>query len=244
MTPRPSDDRASGARDLVGVSETARLLGVTRQTVYRWAARGDLVTHGDAPPRFARDDVDRLARTTVPTAPGDGGKTRERILLAAARVIEVSGIAACTMDAVATESGVSRGGVLHHFVDKDQLMSALAQAFTSSVEAEWKRHLSDDAALDIADAYIATTTSPPHPYGAAVLLGATAHETARAHVADAVRRWYARIIAESSDAGAVERCLAADALWLLSTLHADPLPAPERAAVLDRLSRAGGGKRG
>jgi AcrR family transcriptional regulator len=236
MSSRPSAQRSPTASDLIGVSEAARLLGVTRQTVYRRAARGDLVAQSLDPPRFLRGDVERLTRSPAPGVPGNSARTRERILLAAARVIAESGIAACTMEAVASESGVSRGGVLHHFVDKDQLMTALAQAFTEAVDAEWNQLLADDATLDVADAYIAMTTSPPHPYGAAVLLGATAHEVARAHVADAVRRWYSRIDDESADGAAVERCLAADALWLLATLRADPLPPAVRNSLLARLA--------
>ena len=43
------------------------------------------------------------------------GDTRKRLLDAAAAVVRRDGAGALTLDAVAAEAGVSKGGLLYHF---------------------------------------------------------------------------------------------------------------------------------
>lgn len=52
--------------------------------------------------------------------------TRDKVLDGAEAVLARDGIGSLTMDAVALEAAVSKGGVLHHFRSKDALVSALA----------------------------------------------------------------------------------------------------------------------
>lgn len=58
----------------------------------------------------------------------DAVRTRRALLAAAERVLVVHG-PALSLDAVAREAGVSKGGLLHHFRSRDALLAALA--------AEW-----------------------------------------------------------------------------------------------------------
>jgi AcrR family transcriptional regulator len=51
--------------------------------------------------------------------------TRVRILDAAYLVAERSGVAALTLDAVAAEAAVSKGGLLYHFPSKEALLSGM-----------------------------------------------------------------------------------------------------------------------
>ncbi len=50
---------------------------------------------------------------------------QDRLLDAAEAVVARQGIANLTLDAVAAEAGVSKGGLLHHFASKDRLVEAL-----------------------------------------------------------------------------------------------------------------------
>jgi len=50
---------------------------------------------------------------------------RDKMLDAAEAVIARQGIANVTLDAVASEAGMSKGGLLHHFPTKDDLVEAL-----------------------------------------------------------------------------------------------------------------------
>ena len=52
--------------------------------------------------------------------------TIDKVLDAAEAVLARDGIGSLTMDAVAREAAVSKGGVLHHFRSKDALVSSLA----------------------------------------------------------------------------------------------------------------------
>ncbi len=54
-------------------------------------------------------------------------KTREAVLKAAAQIINRLGIGAFTIEAVAQESGLTKGGVLHHFPSKEALINGLIE---------------------------------------------------------------------------------------------------------------------
>lgn len=67
-------------------------------------------------------------------------KTRESVLKAAAQIIVRLGVSAFTIEAVAHESGVTKGGVLHHFPSKEALIDGLIDevigAFNSHLVVE------------------------------------------------------------------------------------------------------------
>ncbi len=60
-----------------------------------------------------------------PQLRADAVRNRERVLCAAARVIEREGAAGLTMGAVATEAGVGKGTVFRRFGDRSSLLHAL-----------------------------------------------------------------------------------------------------------------------
>lgn len=62
----------------------------------------------------------------VAAASPDAGASRVDLLLDAAEAVIVrDGIASLTLDAVAAEAKVSKGGLLHHFPNKDRLVESL-----------------------------------------------------------------------------------------------------------------------
>jgi AcrR family transcriptional regulator len=61
----------------------------------------------------------------VPGQVRDATRTRRALLDAAARSVVTHG-AGVRLDVVAREAGVSKGGLMHHFRSKDDLMAALA----------------------------------------------------------------------------------------------------------------------
>ncbi|WP_204262765.1 TetR/AcrR family transcriptional regulator [Methylobacterium sp. BTF04] len=60
----------------------------------------------------------------------------EIILDAAERLIRRSGTRTLTMDAVAAEAALSKGGVLHHYASKDALIAALAERKVARLQRE------------------------------------------------------------------------------------------------------------
>ena len=67
-------------------------------------------------------------------------QTRDSILQAAARIIARLGVSAFTIESVAHEAGVTKGGVLHHFPSKEALIDGLIdgviEAFNKRLTAE------------------------------------------------------------------------------------------------------------
>src|SRR6185436_3441781 len=66
----------------------------------------------------------------------DSQRTVSVILEAAERVIVRSGVEKATIDEVAREAGVSKGGVLHHFPSKEAIIVGLVGMLVTKFEAE------------------------------------------------------------------------------------------------------------
>lgn len=91
--------------------------------------------------------------------------TRAALLEAAGRVLQAQG-AAMSLDAVAREAGVSKGGLLHHFPSREALLSALAldllARFHVQLEDAYRREVEAHGPLPGAwsRAYIAVSFTP------------------------------------------------------------------------------------
>jgi AcrR family transcriptional regulator len=70
-------------------------------------------------------DSDRLDGIVRAMDRGKAGMLRDRMLDAAEAVVVRQGIANLTLEAVAAEAGMSKGGLLHHFPSKDKLIEGL-----------------------------------------------------------------------------------------------------------------------
>jgi AcrR family transcriptional regulator len=70
--------------------------------------------------------------------------TRERILEGAMQVAIRDGILATTLDAVAREAGISKGGLIHHFRTKDELISAMLEHFPARVLRSLEERMAAD----------------------------------------------------------------------------------------------------
>lgn len=62
-------------------------------------------------------------------------ETRRRLLAAAITTMRDHGISGLTLDAVAREAGVSKGGLLHHFASKDVMVEAILRHLFADFEA-------------------------------------------------------------------------------------------------------------
>lgn len=69
---------------------------------------------------------------------------RKAILHAATTIVGRDGVAHLTIDAVAREAGLSKGGVLYHFPSKDALIVGMVTALIVEFEGEMRRATSDD----------------------------------------------------------------------------------------------------
>ena len=72
-------------------------------------------------------------------------RTRQRLIEAALRITSQHGASALTLDAVAREAGVSKGGLLHHFPNKEALIEAPIQQFLADFEALVMQYYAKDS---------------------------------------------------------------------------------------------------
>ncbi|MCG5218995.1 TetR/AcrR family transcriptional regulator [Streptosporangium sp. KLBMP 9127] len=73
----------------------------------------------------------------------DADRTRRALLDAAAAAIRAHG-PGVSLDAVAREAGVSKGGLLHHFRTKDTLLVGMVEEWTARFDAAVQRHVDPD----------------------------------------------------------------------------------------------------
>ena len=92
-------------------------------------------------------------------------ETRHRLLAAASRVVLNLGVGHLTLDAVASEAGVSKGGLLYHFPTKDALISGLLEDLLRSFDESIATALasgidgSDGVAGRFLSAYVRASTA-------------------------------------------------------------------------------------
>jgi AcrR family transcriptional regulator len=70
--------------------------------------------------------------------------TREALLRAASQVVIDKGVESLTLDAVAQQAGVSKGGLLYHFPNKDALMTGMVEQLIQDFEAVLQTEFDQD----------------------------------------------------------------------------------------------------
>ncbi len=156
-------------------------------------------------------------------------RTKDRLLDAAAVVVRRDGAQALTLDAVAAEAEVSKGGLLYHFKSKRDLVEGMIERWM----ADFQREI-DEADTEFVRGYVKSGA----PEGSE--LGALAALIADPSLLVAVRRqygiWQDRVEREGGDpVDATVARLAADGLWLAELLGMGPPTGELRDRVLERL---------
>lgn len=176
-------------------------------------------------------------------APGEP-ETRDLILDAAQRIAAERGAGHVTLDAVARTSGLSKGGVLYHFPNKDALINGMLERMLAH-----SQHTRSILEAELADR--------PHPVLRALLRSRDTHyQTLDPDVAMAVlaaaaekpellepmraqgRQLYKRIVAQHREGDLELNMLlwaAADGLLFQKLLGLSPLSEPQRLRLEQRL---------
>lgn len=173
---------------------------------------------------------------------------RDRLLDAAERVVMRDGVGSLTLDAVAKEASVSKGGLLYHFPSKSALILAIVERTASRCEAEQqaneKRQKGD--AGSFTRAYLATRAARvervldprknERPLHTALMAAAGTDPQYLDPFRDRLKCWQARLEKDGIDpvTATIVR-LAIDGLGIGSSLGM-PMPnAKLRRAVVKRL---------
>lgn len=177
-------------------------------------------------------------------------QTRDAVLQAAAQLLVQLGVGAFTIDAVAQQAGITKGGVLHHFPSKEALLVGLIDQVIETFD----RRLNEELAAEPPGApgrrlraYIRTVFAVRHadmqlvPVLAAVV--AADHRILGRHrILDRIRREFEESQRAAAEDGidpieATVLRLAVDGIVFARALGLDVLDAPTSQAVLDALLR-------
>jgi AcrR family transcriptional regulator len=155
---------------------------------------------------------------------------RSLLLDAAIAVIRRDGAQALTLDSVAAEAGVSKGGLLYHFKSKRELLDGLVQ--------RWLDEFQDDidaAGPDFPAGYVKACDGAKAEE-AGMLAALVADPAVLAMVRERYATWQDRIATEGGDpVEATVARLAADGLWLADLLGMAPPEGELRDRVLARM---------
>lgn len=148
---------------------------------------------------------------------------RPRLLDAAAQRVLVGGLEELTLAQVATDAGVSKGGLLYHFPTRAALLEALVTDVLDGFEAVVERDAgTDDRAGAWARAYVDATfdAEVSRPALAAALLSSPDVGAALvARCAGRLDAWHRRIEHEGIEAGTAAAIrYACDGWWTLASL--------------------------
>jgi AcrR family transcriptional regulator len=170
---------------------------------------------------------------------------RARLLDAAAAVVRRDGAQALTLDAVAAEAGVSKGGLLYHFGSKRELLDAMLEGWLDEFEREIAAAGGEEPGR-FARGYVRATdmtgwaaADRATEFGfLAALVDAPGMQMVRERYA----AWQARVVAEAGDpVEATIARLAADGMWLGDLLGLAPPEGELRERVRARLDELSGG---
>lgn len=159
---------------------------------------------------------------------------RDEVLDAVARVIQRDGAAALTLDAVAAEAGVSKGGLLYHFPAKDDLIRGLVDRLVARFDARVAAALAGGQ-RSFLEAYVVASVEDDDVATAAALVAAVALSPS---LLDPLRERYGQWSRDLASSGVDPTTvllvrLALDGLWLSDVLALDP-PGPGARQALSR----------
>ena len=157
-------------------------------------------------------------------------RTRDRLLDAAGAVVMRDGAQALTLDAVAAEAEISKGGLLYHFKSKRELLDALVSRWLDDFQADI-----DAAPGNFAARYVRGSDNAKAEE-AGMLAALVADPQVLAAVRERHIAWQDRVTTEGGDpVDATVARLAADGLWLADLLGMAPPQGQLRGQVLARL---------
>ncbi|MGW0523226.1 TetR/AcrR family transcriptional regulator [Crossiella sp. NPDC003009] len=170
---------------------------------------------------------------------------RAKILEAAVDIVQRAGVTSVTLESVAAEAGLTKGGLMYHFPTRDALLLAvhnhLAQQWeTSMIDTAGKS--AEEATIEerlVAYAHVATRSATRAEL--LLTIEASTHPDYIRAWTDVLARWTPPAAEAADNPAALARFvarLAADGLWMYESLTSEPLPAELRQLVAEHIAQA------
>ncbi|RXZ83101.1 TetR/AcrR family transcriptional regulator [Paenibacillaceae bacterium] len=166
---------------------------------------------------------------------------RSEILKVACKLVSEKGASKLTLDAVAKEAGVSKGGLLYHFPTKEALIQATLDDFLNRFDSNTDEEASNNTKLNNgwAEAYLIETfeiSKEDLEMSASILAAAASNPNLLEPMRQRYVLWQNRMIAECKDpVEATAARLAADGLFFCELFNFAPLDEKLRVDVLSYL---------
>ncbi|MBD2000603.1 TetR family transcriptional regulator [Leptolyngbya sp. FACHB-541] len=169
--------------------------------------------------------------------------TRAALLRAASQVVIDKGVEALTLDAVAQQAGVSKGGLLYHFPNKDALMTSMVEQLIQDFEVVLQTEFDQDDAPGTPGqwvrAYIrATLRFSKQSLALVARLSSIAANSPDLFESAKVYEQQSRQRIETSGIDPIKATiilLAADGLWLSEVFQVGTLEEPQLIQVVETL---------
>ncbi|MDQ6419383.1 TetR/AcrR family transcriptional regulator [Paenibacillus sp. LHD-117] len=166
---------------------------------------------------------------------------RALLLDAASRIVKEEGVGKLTLEAVAKEAGVSKGGLLHHFASKDDLIKGMVEEDTDRFVADVESRAEKDPAARgrWSRAYVSSTfddVGETDGFKIALITALFAKPDLLGKLQDQYKIWQNQIQEDGIDpVNATIARLAADGLWFGELFGFGELDADLRGKVYARL---------
>lgn len=168
---------------------------------------------------------------------------RAAILEAALRVVEKEGANHLTIDAVAAEADLSKGGVLYHFASKKELLLGMIDQLIESHETRFERNMKSKGRF-AAFLHLEDRMTAAEKRASLAILAASAENP---ELIESARRYMKQMIDEALidvDPGQIDDALllilANEGLRYLDILDLNPLTKAQTSSVVSQMGRLAG----
>lgn len=168
---------------------------------------------------------------------------KEEILLAAAKIVSERGIFDLTLEAVAEEAGISKGGLLYHFPSKEALVKGMVEHLASNYQDKIEYNAASDPKSKgkWTRAYVDVTFNQTYQ-NKDMHAGLLAAKAVNPELLNPIRKlyieWQHEIEHDELDpVRATIIRLATDGIWLAELFDIYPVEEDQKKAVYDMLKK-------
>lgn len=172
---------------------------------------------------------------------------KSAIVEAAMRVAEEQGLSAVTIDAVAEQAGITKGGLLYHFPSRTALLSGVYE----QLAADWEKEMVSAAGKPASEAtraerlaaYVRVAARSMTRAELVFMADGAAHRDLFAPYAEVAARWTTPLPQPGVDdrypreeLRMLTARMAADGLWSYEALTGEPIPQALRVQLLEHIA--------
>ncbi|WP_110208609.1 TetR/AcrR family transcriptional regulator [Nocardioides daejeonensis] len=168
---------------------------------------------------------------------------RSKILEAAVRVAQRDGVTAVTLDSVAAEASLTKGGLMYHFPSKDALLAGIQEHVSTVWDSLMAQAAGKDAGEATAEerlaAYAEVATQSATSADLAFVLEFSKDPNSGRMWPEVANKWTPSPESAAADPHQFDLFiarLAADGLWMFEALMNQPLPEELRQQIAARIS--------